>query len=188
MTFREWLLTNPSTRNACDDALEWIGNRTFQESWDECPRPDWMLWLCGRMVGQPGWPTRQQIVLVACDIARSVIHLTRPEDREICLAAIVAAEEWANGIGTADAAYASARAAYAAAYAVYAAAYAVYASARAAYAAAYVADAAYVAGAAYAAYVADAATYAARATKRSEICDLIRARIDVSRVTFPGNE
>ena len=167
MTFREWLLTNPSTRNACDDVLEWIGNRTFQESWDECPRPDWMLWLCGRMVGQPGWPTRQQIVLVACDIARSVIHLTRPEDREICLAAIVAAEEWANGIGTADA---------------------VYASARAAYAAAYVADAAYVAGAAYAAYVADAATYAARATKRSEICDLIRARIDVSRVTFPGNE
>ena len=182
MKFREWLLTNPSTRTACQDSLEWIGDRTFQQAWDECDRPDWLLWLCDRMADRPGWPTRQQIVLIACDIARGVLDLTRPEDRDVCIAAIVAAEAWANGTGTAaaarvaadaayDAAYAAARAADAKAYdAAYAAAYAA-----AAYAAA--ADAA----ARAAARAADAAADAAYAVKRKYICELIRQRIDISK-------
>lgn len=96
-----------------DDALPWIRTHkhTLKTAWDACERPDWMLWLCGKMEGHPCWPTRQQIVLVACEIARGVLHLTREQDRDMCLRAIEAAEAYAKGTGTADAAYAAAYAA-----------------------------------------------------------------------------
>ena len=103
-----------------DDALPWVRkhNHTLHTAWESCERPEWMLWLCGKMEGHPGWPTRQQIVLMACEIARGVLHLTREKDREVCRKAIEAAEAYANGTGTARAAaYAAACAAADAAYA-----------------------------------------------------------------------
>jgi len=30
---------------ACVAATEWVGNRTPEQAWAECPRGDWMLWL-----------------------------------------------------------------------------------------------------------------------------------------------
>ena len=41
MTFREWLID----RHACEPALEWVGDRTLEQAWAECPRGDWMEWL-----------------------------------------------------------------------------------------------------------------------------------------------
>src|SRR5690349_8106487 len=70
--------------DACDEAIAWVGDRDLKAAWAECERPDWMLWLCGRMAGKPGWPTRQQIVLIACDIAESVLHIFEakyPQDK-----------------------------------------------------------------------------------------------------------
>jgi hypothetical protein len=31
--------------NACSEAIDWVGSRTFEEAWKECERPDWMFWL-----------------------------------------------------------------------------------------------------------------------------------------------
>jgi hypothetical protein len=61
--------------NACREAVEWVGDRSLATAWAECKRPDWMLWICGRMADEPGWPARRQIVLVACDIAESVLPI-----------------------------------------------------------------------------------------------------------------
>jgi hypothetical protein len=126
---------------------------------------------------------RRVNVRLALWAARSVLHLTREQDRVVCERAVVAVEMWLAGEATAQecrAAYAAASAfsasassAYAAsafsssssaaAYAAYAsAAYAAYASASSAYAAAYAASAfSSSSAAAYAAYA--AAAYAAAA-------------------------
>jgi len=34
---------------ACSDGREWAEGRTLREVWRECPRPDWLLWLAGRL-------------------------------------------------------------------------------------------------------------------------------------------
>lgn len=33
---------------ACAAAREWVGDRTLEQAWAECERPDWMLWLLAR--------------------------------------------------------------------------------------------------------------------------------------------
>jgi hypothetical protein len=48
MSFRDILIA----KRACSEAIEWVGDRTAQEAWDECPRGDWMLnigFAMGRM-------------------------------------------------------------------------------------------------------------------------------------------
>jgi len=98
----------------------------------------------------------------AADVAESVLHLTREQDRDVCRLAIEAARGGdRDAARAAHAAYAAAHAARAA-YAAYAAAHA---AAHAAYAAAHAARAAHAAytaayAAAHAAYAADAAARA----------------------------
>ena len=29
--------------DVCGEAVEWVGDRTLQQAWDEYERPDWML-------------------------------------------------------------------------------------------------------------------------------------------------
>jgi hypothetical protein len=160
--FRE-LLVN---LGACREARDWARGKSLAEVWRSCDRADWLLWLCGRMAGQEGWPTRPQIILVACLCAERALPLFErkyPND-DRARKAIEAARAWANS-PTEDRRSAAGGAAYAAA-AAYADA-AAYAAAAAAYAAA-AADAADAAdaaadAAAYAAYAADAAAYAAYA-------------------------
>ena len=109
---------------ACDEACEWVGGRDLKTAWYECDRPDWMLWLCGRMAGKPEWPTRQQIVLFACDIAESVLpifEIRRPGDNRP-RAAIETARKWANGDADIKEVRAARKAAAAAAAYAYAAA------------------------------------------------------------------
>jgi len=145
---------------ACEDAVDWVGARDWKIAWDECERGDWMLWALARLLGEPGWPTGQQIVLCACDIAETVLeHVPEGDDRPRF--AIDAARRWANGeceladVECAGSAAASAR--YAAASAASAAASALYAS-----------------YASYAAYF--AAFAAARDAQLKRFADMIRAR------------
>ena len=159
--------------HACDEARRWAGGKDLQAAWDSCNRADWMLWLCGRMADQPGWPARKQIVLVACACAETALQYVRPgEDRPRL--ALEAARAWVRGeVSIEDvrrATYDAAAAAYA--YAADAAAYAAYADA--ADAAAYAADAA--AAAAYAADAAAAAAYAAAAAAANKRDDASSAR------------
>src|SRR5579863_714630 len=84
---------------ACQEAVQWIGERDLKTAWAECERGDWMLWLSGKMEGKKGWPTRKQIVLAACDCAElslSIFEKRYPNDKRPRVA-IETARKWANG-------------------------------------------------------------------------------------------
>jgi hypothetical protein len=148
---------------ACSEAVGWAEGKSLAEVWTQCERADWMLWLCGKMAGEKGWPTRQEVVLVACFCAEGALPLFEkkyPDDARP-RKAIEAARAWARGSGDIEELNKARRNAYA--YAAAAAAADAYAAAAAAYAAA------------YAAY---AAAYAvgARKSAHSQMCALIRER------------
>ena len=139
---------------ACKEAMEWAkGYGSLKEAWEKCERGDWMLWLCGTMEGTNDWPTRQQIVLAACDCAELVLPIYEKQyPNDDCVRKCIAVtRQWVCGEASIDDVLNVRRAAADAAYAAYAAA------ADAADAAAAAADAAYYAAAA----AADAAYYAA---------------------------
>ena len=139
--------------NACPEAREWASGKSLAVVWKTCKRGDWLLWLCGKMADKPNWPTREEVVLAACDCAELSLKYV-PEGEERPRKCIETTRAWASGNATLDEVRTMRRsAAYASA--TYAAAYAAYAAAAYA-AAAYDADAA-------AAYAADAAAYAADA-------------------------
>lgn len=129
-------ITTLKRQGACKEATDWLENegfKTLDEAWLVCERGDWMLWLAGKLSGEPGSEKRRKLVLAACECARLALPLitvgeTRP------LKAIEMAEAWARGDegitlpmvrDAANAAnYAAANAANAAYAANYAAAYA----------------------------------------------------------------
>ena len=110
--------------NACREGREWaLANcATMQEAWDKCDRPDWLIWIATR----PNVLDDKTLRLFAVWCCRQIQHLmTDPRS----IAAVDAAEQFANGLISKEQLKA---AAYAAAYGAYAAA-------------AYAADAAYAA-------------------------------------------
>ena len=159
-----------SDLNACEEALEWVGERDPGTAWSQSPRGDWLLWYAGQMAVD-----RRQLVRTACACARLVLPLVR-EGEERPRLAIEAAERWADdpteanrrAAGTASC---SARAAWAAAWAAGAAGYA-------------------AAWAAWAAGAADAAWAAARAADAADAAgdDMHRQCADAVRavIPFPG--
>jgi hypothetical protein len=164
--------------NACSSALRWVSEqKNQQQAWDDCKRGDWMLWLLGKLSGEPESKKRKKLVLTACECARLSLHLVE-DGEERPRIAIETAEKWTRGKATIDevikAAYASAAAA--AAYdsaAAYAAADAAYAAAYAAYDAADAASAAADAAAA-AAYASAAAAAVMRTTTLQQCADIVR--------------
>lgn len=99
---------------ACPEAVKWAEGKSLKSVWATCARADWMLWLCGRMAGKDGWPTRQQVVFAACQCARTALkHVPPGEARP--LAAIETAERWSRGEATLAGVCAAADAATAAA-------------------------------------------------------------------------
>ena len=156
---------------ACAEAVVWVGDRDFRTALAECSRANWILWLCGRMVDTPTWPTQQQLTLAACACAETALRFVPPSENRPRLA-LETARRWARGDATvtlADVRHA-AYAAHAADAAYAAAAYAAAASADAAAAAAYAA-AAYAAAAATAD---DAAVDVVREKYATWLDDMIR--------------
>jgi hypothetical protein len=71
---------------ACADATRWVGERSLEEAWEECPRGDWLLWYAQK-VGVD----RRLLVRAACACARQVLqYAIEPEAR----LAIETAEGW----------------------------------------------------------------------------------------------
>ena len=113
---------------ACSEAIKWLGDYdNLADAWAVCERGDWMLWLLGKLSGEPESDSRRKLVLCACKCARVALpYVQAGEERP--LKAIETAEAWANredGIILGDvknAADAAAAAAYAASYAADAAA------------------------------------------------------------------
>ena len=144
---------------ACTEAKEWAEGKSLQSVWKTCKRGDWLLWLCERMADKPGWHTRKDVVLAACDCAETALkYVKEGEDRpRKCIETVRA---WVAGTATLDDVIAARHAASAASASAASAASAYIASASAAYTSAdAAASVAYAA--AYVAYAAaDAAAYA----------------------------
>ena len=87
---------------ACEEALEWIEENSLndpQAAWDMCPHARWLIWAVELHLNKPGWPTRQDLVLAACDCAEVSLHLVSAgEDRPRI--AIDTARRWAVGEAT----------------------------------------------------------------------------------------
>ena len=137
---------------ACKPSIDWVGDRTLKQAWDECERADWLLWYATYKID------RKKIVRVAAMCAETVVHIYEERysgDMRVrdC---IKACYDYADNKINLDELIKYSDAAYAA-YAAYAAAIAA-ASVDAAYAAASVNAAA---SAAYYDYAAYSAAYAA---------------------------
>ena len=162
--------------NACKDAIEWAGDKSWQEIYNTCHRGDWLLWLFKRTNPDD----LQLLTLAKGHCANTVRHLMKDERSIKAVDAAIAFGEGKISRDELDAAVAYADyAAYADAadyYAAFAASAAAYvdasaaASAAAAFAAADAAAAyaAYVTDAAYAAYDGAAYAYSAAAAAKKE--------------------
>ena len=155
----------------CREALKWAQEQKNQkQAWNDCERGDWMLWLCGKLSGEPESHKRKKLVLASCECARLALkYVKQGEERPI--KTIETAEKWANGKATIEQVRkATAAGANAAATAAYAGADAAYAGAGAAAAAANAA-----ATAAYAGAGADAAAATGARSGTLKICaDIVR--------------
>ena len=124
--------------NACPEAMEWAGDKSWEEIYNTCHRGDWLLWLFKRTNPDD----LQLLTLAKGHCANTVRHLMKDERSLKAVDAAIAfgegkiSREKLNTSAYAAAAYAAA--ASAAAYAAYAAsayADAAYAAAASAYAA-----------------------------------------------------
>src|SRR5271165_5649285 len=78
--------------NACEPAVNWVGDRDLKTAWEECPNIQWLLWFAGRSKKLPVY----KLVLAACACARiSLKYVPAGENRPRL--AIEAAEGWAAG-------------------------------------------------------------------------------------------
>lgn len=156
--------------DACSDAREWAADKTVQEAWESCDRPDWLLWWAGHT------DTNKAVdfVRLACLFARSALtHVPEGELRP--LLAIQSAENWCGNPTLEAAAWAAAEAARAAARAARAAeaAWAAAAAARSAVWAARAAEAAAEAAARAVWTTEEAAAWAAHH------CQIIREHLQI---------
>ena len=139
----------------CSEGVEYLNTfDTWEDFWQKCNRGDWMLWLCGKLAGEPMSDSRRPLALAACECARLSLPYLSPRSRKNSTKLIRLVETWAtNNTVTRQHLLDAATAAYTAD----------------------VADAAYAAAAAAAAVAADVA-YAAtvKATTLARCADIVR--------------
>jgi hypothetical protein len=102
--------------NACQEAVEWVEDKTIEQAVNDCPRGDWMLWLAAKVDVD-----FQKLTLAKGLCANTVRHLMKDERS---IKAVDTAIAFGEGKATLDELQNSSDAAYAAAYAAYDAAYA----------------------------------------------------------------
>jgi len=160
--------------DACDEAIEWYGDRDSEDAWRDCQHGDWMLWIASKI-----GVDRKRIVMASCDCVEPALQFV-PDGEDRPRAAIDTARAWCRGAATDEEVRAAAAAADAAADAADAASATAAASAAAAAAAAYAYAyyAAHAANAASVAVCADAtAAYAARTQSLAASAAIVRRHI-----------
>jgi len=100
----------------CEDAVAWLGKRDLVTAWAECPRADWMLWVCSKI--GPETAARKAIYV---QLARGFAERAERAAGAAAAEAADAAAAWAERAADAAAAWAAARTAGAAARAAWAA-------------------------------------------------------------------
>ena len=149
---------------ACQEAMEWAGDKSWQEIYNTCHRGDWLLWLFKRTNPDD----LQLLTLAKGHCANTVRHLMKDERS---IKAVDAAIAFGEGKISRDELDASASDAAAAAFAATDAADAY---------AAYAASDAYAAAAAYAAAsFAAAAAYAAKKENQQLTADICRKYLPI---------
>ena len=95
MSNKHWSEALPS--NVCHEALTWARNQpSATVAWRNCKRGDWMLWLLGKLSGDPDSDSRKKSVLAACACARLALpYVKKGEERPRI--AIETAEAWVKG-------------------------------------------------------------------------------------------
>lgn len=61
--------------NACQEAVDWVGDKTLEEAWNTCHRGDWMLWLYKKMYPE----NIRELTLAKGHCANTVRHLMKDE-------------------------------------------------------------------------------------------------------------
>jgi len=153
MTFKQQI--SDMTPRACQPAIDWVGDRTAREAWEQCERPDWLIGMAHHVLDIPTDKIVECGIMCAAQVPQSLAWLLwarnwiTGEDRsheaaadaaaaaawaaeahEAAAAAAAEAATWATWAD--DAAWAAADAAWAAAEAAADAARAACAAARAA--------------------------------------------------------
>ena len=108
--------------NACQKAIEWADDKSWEEIYNTCHRGDWLLWLHYKTNKE----ALQVRTLAKGHCANTVRHLMK-DGRS--LNAVDTAIAFGEGKATKEELKAASDAAYTAAYATYSAAYAAYAAA-----------------------------------------------------------
>lgn len=87
--------------DACDSAIEWLKTQpSVKVAWQNCERPDWMMWCLTRKVKQ-GSAKHKKIVLAACDIAETVQkHIKDPKLKAASKNALKTVRLWTKGKAT----------------------------------------------------------------------------------------
>ena len=160
MTFKQYL----ESLCACEDAIEWAGDKTIEQVVADCHRGDWLLWLAKRCGVE-----LQPFTLAKAHCANTVRHLMTDERSMNAVDVAIAFGEGRATRDELDVAYAAADAASASAAADAASAAAAADAAAAAHAAAY--------SAAYAARAADAAADADAVVNQQQTADICRKYI-----------
>ena len=183
--------------NACQPAIEWAGDKTWEEIYKTCHRGDWLLWLFKKTM-EDNEANLRLLTLAKGHCAATVLHLMKDEKS-------INAVKVAIAFGEGNASREDLNAAYAIAVDVADATATVYATA---YAAAFAVDvtdadvaadvAAYAASAAYAAYADDAtATFAtayadadatAKKQNQMETADICRKYLPIEIWNIGGNK
>jgi len=142
--------------NACQEAKDWVGNKTWEEAYETCPRGDWMLWLFSKTNPKD----LQRLTLAKGHCANTVRHLMKDERSINAVDAAISYGEGKSTIEVLNAAWAAAwRADAADSWAASASARAAGAASAASWAAAYASSAAADAAAWDSSAAADAAAW-----------------------------
>ena len=131
ITTRADVLALLEKHDACQPSIDWVSSTeyaTAAEIWQNCQRPDWMLWIAARF----GIDSKL-LVRAAVECAKTALKYTKDQRVHNCIAVT---ERWLAGEASVDEVQDARRAAYAAAAAAYAAAAAAADAAADAYAAA----------------------------------------------------
>jgi hypothetical protein len=149
--------------DACNEAIEWAGDKSWEEVYNTCHRGDWLLWLFKKT--NPN--DLQLLTLAKGHCANTVRHLMKDERSIKAVDTVIA---FGEGKATKEELAAAADAA---------------AAASATSAAAYAADAAYAAADAYAAAAASAAAASAAAAAADARKENQQLTADICRNYLP---
>jgi len=63
--------------DACEGAIQWVGDKTFQQFWNTCVRIDWMLWLLFHY-------NKRLVVKCAAHFCREMLSYTKNLRFDMC--------------------------------------------------------------------------------------------------------